>query len=398
MSVHRHLFSKLALSTFLLTSAAFAAQAQDATAVADRLKQLVSQQGMDVSWSSVTGSGSAFALEGVSFKAAGNPTPMNIGKLSFDGVSEDNGGYRIESITTDPYSTTEDGATIEISPFKLTGVKLPAAGSTDPIANLLFYEGAELASFNVKMGDKPAFSMENFTAELTAPAADKAMEFTAGADKFSADLSLVEDPQAKAAIEAMGYQNITGSLDFAGSWQPSDGRMAMSTYDITVDGAGTFGMTFDFGGYTLDFIKAMQDLQKKMAEQPAGGDNSAQGLAMLGLMQQLVLNTASIRWDDDSLTNKAVDYIAKMQNMKPEDIKNQAKAIVPFLTAQLNNPELSAAITDAVTKYLDDPQSLEVSAEPAAPVPFSQIAAAGMANPLDLTKSLGVTVSANEDE
>ncbi len=54
--------------------------------------------------------------------------------------------------------------------------------------------------------------------------------------------------------------------------------------------------------------------------------------------------------------------------------------------------------TEAVTKYLDDPQSLEVSAEPATPVPFSQIAAAGMANPLDLTKSLGVTVSANEDE
>ena len=50
-----------------------------------------------------------------------------------------------------------------------------------------------------------------------------------------------------------------------------------------------------------------------MAAQPEGADNSAQGLAMLGLMQQLTFNSASLRWDDNSLTNKAIDYIAKMQ-------------------------------------------------------------------------------------
>ena len=36
------------------------------------------------------------------------------------------------------------------------------------------------------------------------------MEFTGAAEKFTADLSLVEDPQAKAAIEALGYQTISG--------------------------------------------------------------------------------------------------------------------------------------------------------------------------------------------
>ena len=51
--------------------------------------------------------------------------------------------------------------------------------------------------------------------------------------------------------------------------------------------------------------------------------------------------------------------------MSPDDIKNQAKAIVPFLTAQLNNPELSSVVTAAVTKYLDDPKSLEIAADAA---------------------------------
>ena len=82
--------------------------------------------------------------------------------------------------------------------------------------------------------------------------------------------------------------------------------------------------------------------------------------------------------------------------MKPDDIKNQAKAIVPFLTAQLNNPELSSVVTAAVTKYLDDPKSLQISAVPPAPVPFAQIAATGMTNPIDLTKTLGITVKSND--
>ena len=136
-------------------------------------------------------------------------------------------------------------------------------------------------------------------------------------------------------------------------------------------------MTFDFGGYTPDFIKSLQEMQKKMAAQPEGADNSAQGLAMLGLMQQLTFQTATLRWDDDSLTNRVIDYVAGMQKMKPDDIRNQAKAIVPFMTAQLNNPELSSAITAAVTKFLDDPKSLEITAAPAAPVPFAQIMAGG---------------------
>lgn len=79
-----------------------------------------------------------------------------------------------------------------------------------------------------------------------------------------------------------------------------------------------------------------------------------------------------------------------------DDIKNQAKAIVPFLTTQLNNPELSTQITAAVTAYLDDPKSIEVAAAPASPVPFAQIAA-GAQNPMELPKLLGVTVKANEE-
>jgi hypothetical protein len=264
------------------------------------------------------------------------------------------------------------------------------------MAAFMVYKSAELAKLTVTVADKTAFSMQNFAVDVTPPADGQAMAFSGSAEKFTGDLSIVEDPKAREVIDALGYQAISGSMGLAGSWEPTDGRMKLSQSDITVDDAGTFGMTFDLGGYTVDFIKSLQEMQKKMAAQPEGEDKSAQGMAMLGLMQQLSFNGASIRFEDDSLTNRLLEYFGKQQGMSAKDIANQAKAIVPFGLAQLNNPELTAQASAAVNQYLDNPKSIEISALPASPVPFAMIMADAMSNPLNLTKTLGVAIKAND--
>jgi hypothetical protein len=397
MTIHRHIFRKLLLSSILAGATLGAANAQDASAVAERFKKLLSSQNIEMSWTGISGASPSFALEGVKFAPVGAEKPLELGKLAFEGVSEDKGAIVIDTLKTDPYSLTEDGATIDIGAVALTGVKIPAENAPAGAASMLFYNSAELPVLSVTVAGRKAFSLEGLTMEVTEPVDGKPMEFSGAAEKFTADLTLVEDAQSKAVIEALGYQTITGFFETSGTWNPTDGRMGLAQFDISVENAGTFGTTFDIGGYTPAFIASLQEMQKQMAAQPEGADNSAQGMAMLGLMQQLTFHSTGLRWDDDSLTGKVLEYVAKQQNMKVDDIKNQAKAIVPFLTGQLNNPELSAQITAAVSTYLDDPQSIEVVAEPAAPVPFAQIMAAGMSNPLDLTKTLGVTVTANQD-
>jgi len=296
------------------------------------------------------------------------------------------------------YSKTEEGMTVDVAGISIAGLAIPAANATDPLASIMLYDTADLATFSVKKGDQPVFSLDKLHVELKPAAEGKPMEFTGAAEKFTADLMQADDPQSKAVIEALGYQTINGYFEMAGSWQPTDGRIGLSQYDISVENAGTLGMTFDLGGYTPDFVKSIQDLQKQMAAAPAGSDNSAQGLAILGLMQQLTFNSASVRWDDDSLTKKVLDFVAKSNNQKPEDIVNQAKAVVPFLMAQLNNAELTQQVTEAVTKYLDEPKSIEISAEPDAAVPFAVIMAGAMSGaPQDLAKTLAVSVDANAD-
>ncbi|TIL30292.1 hypothetical protein [Mesorhizobium sp.] len=396
MTIRRSTLNKLAFSTLLLTLPLNAAFAQDA-AVADRLKAALAAQGVDISWTGVTGDASSMVLQGVALKPAAEKEALKIGDIKLEGVTEANGGYEIETVSTSAFQHSENGVTLDLSAFIIHDMTVPADGATGPLGSMMMYESAELDNMTVKIADKTAFSMDGLAIEITPPADGKAMAFSGTTEKFNADLTLVEDPKSKEVINALGYQNITGNLAMEGTWQPADGKMELSKYDISVDNAGTFGMTFGFGGYTLDVIKSLQEMQKKMAAQPEGADNSAQGMAMLGVLQQLSFNSASIRFDDDSLTNKVLDYVGKQQGMSGKDVANQAKSVVPFGMAQLNNPELTAQVSAAVGKYLDDPQSIEILAEPPAAVPFALIMAGAMSNPADLTKTLGVTVKANED-
>lgn len=394
MSLRNSALRTLSVSALLL-SVSFPAFAQDANAVAERLKALLAEQATDISWTNVSGDASKTVIEGVKIGGAGAKESAAIGNLTLEGITEDNGAYRIRTATTDAAHIVSKGLTVDVSPAIFSGIVLPAEGSTDPLASVLFYETAKMASVTVKKDDKEVFALTNASADITSPEDGKAMEFTAAAEKFTADLTSVKDPKAKDAIDALGYQTINGNMQMEGSWQPTDGRMTFSKYDVTVDNAGTLGLTFDLNGYTLDFLKSAQEMSKKMAEQPEG-DKSAQGVAMLGLMQQLNFQGATIRFADDSLTGKVVDYVAKQQGVKPADIVNQAKAIVPFLTAQLQNPDLSSQITSAVNTFLDNPKNLEIAAVPPQPVPFAAIAATGMSQPLELPKQLGLKVTANK--
>ncbi|WP_274629345.1 hypothetical protein [Arvimicrobium flavum] len=398
MTKRHTLLKKLFITTCLVSISASASFAQDINAVGDRLKAALETQGIAIAWTGASGDASEMVLDGVTMSMAGTPGQIAVGQVTLSDITEENGAYTVGSVTLPDYSITEDGATIAIGGMELAGLKLGAAGDTDPLASMMLYDSADVESFSVTVGGKQAFAMQGAHTEIAMPADGKPMTFVMTTEGFSADLSLVEDPKSKAVIDALGYQTLNGNIELEGSWQPTDGRLAISQYDLTVDKAGTLGMTFDLGGYTPDFLKSMQEMQKKFADQPEGSDNSAAGLAMLGLMQQLTFHAASVRFDDDSLTGKVLDYVAKQQGMKASDIANQVKALAPIMLAQVvADQALIKNVADAVSAFLSDPKSLEVTAAPGQPVPFALIAAGAMSAPQELPKTLGVTVTANQD-
>lgn len=397
MSRQRALLNRLALSGFLLAVPLSSAFAQDVTGVGERLKSALSKQGTTLDWTKISGDASKMVIEGAKLSLAPEQTALELGDITLTDIEEQDGGYTVGTVSLPNYSVAEDGVSLDISGIGITNLKLPSENATDPVASLLIYDTADMQRAIVKIGDKQAFAIDRLHFEADAPVDGNPMTFSGAAEKFSADLSLVEDAGSRELIEALDLLTVNGTLQLSGYWQPTDGRLAFDQYDISIEKAGTLGLTFDFGGYTSEFMESVQELQKAMADAPEGEENSAQHLAMLGLMQQLTLHSVSLRFDDDSLTSKILDYVARQQKVKPTDVVNQAKGLLPFLLAQLDAPDLMTQVTAAVGAYLDNPKSIEIAARPANPVPFATLMASAMSqSPSDLVKTLAVSVTANE--
>ncbi|MGO8657614.1 hypothetical protein ACC771_18665, partial [Rhizobium ruizarguesonis] len=85
-------------------------------------------------------------------------------------------------------------------------------------------------------------------------------------------------------------------------------------------------------------------LQDAMKQSEAGANKEesqqALGLAMLGLMQQLSFEAAQVRFEDASITKRALDYAGSQQNMSGKQMADSLKAMTPIMLAQLNIPEL----------------------------------------------------------
>lgn len=384
----------LLTSSALSLALAGSAYALDGNVVAERLKSTYAKQGGTLSFESVTTDGSNIVLKGTKVGAAGVDEQFTAGEITLRNVTEtDRGGFRIETLAlADGAHSIEEG-TISVAGFEIGGLVLPPETSTDPLDGFLFYENAKIDKIDVTIDGKPFVELSDMLTTMSPLTKDAPVDFTSKIGSMNVDLTSTDDQETLKALTDLGYQKFSGRMDMTGSWNPSDGRMKADKMDFTLDDGGTFGMTFDISGYTMDFIKGLQDAQA-LAEKSDDGD--AAGMAMLGLMQQLTFNSASIRFDDASLTNKLLDYFAKQQGMERTDLINQSKMMVPMLAAQLKNANFAAQVSEAVGKYLDDPKSIEIRATPQSPVPMALLAATGYAQPETLVDTLGVTVMANQ--
>ncbi len=395
MSTLRPVLQAFAASSFLLAMPLAAAHAADAKDVAEHLKSTFAKQGVELAWTGVSGDNSSMKLSGVTAGAVGDDKRVAVGDVTLNNVTEKDGGYVIGKADLPSYSVKEAGSSFDMNGVEISGMRLPAEDSVDPLDSVMMYDKAKIDSLSVKRDGTQVFSLASLHVDVTRPTGNDPLKFDGAADSFTADLSKVEDPKSKAAIKALGYETIEGSMAMAGSWSPKTGDATLDKYDLTVKNAGTFGIHLKMGGYTPEFIRSLHAIQKKVAEAPKD-KKGTQSMAMLGLMQQLSFGGATISFSDNSLTGKIMDYVAAQEGMKRSDIANQAKAVLPFLLAKLNNPDLSSQVTTAVSTFLDNPKNLSVVASPPNPVPFALIMAGAMTAPQQLPQTLGVKIEANQ--
>lgn len=397
------MLNRLAQGTCLaaLLAATLPAGAAEPLDAANRLKALLAKQGYTMSWQSIDGDSSEATLKGVVTTMPGgdgaSQAPIAVGNLIMSEIEDgDNGAITVGSFQLPAYSVETDGTAISVTGVEMLNLVLPAEGVTNPLESSGLFDSFTIEGVTATRGGKEVFSMEGFNYDLVLSDDRNALSFTTAAESFTADLTGTADPQSLAMLTALGLTKPTGSFEGSGDFSMTTGVANLDQWDFTIDKAGTLGMTFSIGGYTPEVMKAFQDIQNSMAN-ATEEQKQAQGMAVLGLMQQFTLIGASIRYDDDSLAPRALDLAGGMQNMKRQDMAGMARMMIPAMAAQYVSPEFAQSVAEAVAKFVEDPKSLTIEAAPAQPVPLAMVAAGFAAAPKAVPEQLGITVTANED-
>lgn len=354
--------------------------------------------GVTIGYSGVSVSGDTVTVDGVEVRTTGMRQPARVGRITFDGVEEDgSGGYTVETVSFPNINQSRDGVTVVANDLELTGLVIPAAVQAGTIESLLIYDTASTGAITVTNRGRQVFATSGMEANIDRLAGDTGLAFDATLSDIEADLSQIKDPKARDAIGKLGLERLSGRITMKGSWELASGLITLEEQAFDFNDVGRLNLSLAISGYTLDFLKSMQDALKTV-ESNANQEEARQalGLSMMGLLQQLTFNSASITFEDDTLTRKLLDFAGSQQGVSGEQMAQALKGLAPIMIAQLNMPELQNQLSQAISTYLDDPRSLTITARPQNPVPFPMILGAAMGAPNTIPQVLGVTVSAND--
>ena len=376
------------LTLLLLSGTALSALALDGDDFATKLNAAYTAQGGELKFSAIETDGPDIILKQSQFVAPGHPA-MEVGDLTFEDVSETgDGGYTVGQVAIADIDTTEDGTRVRVTDIEVTGLKIPADPTVKGIDSILFYDGFSTGPVTVSKNDVDVFKLATTEVNVSEMADDKGFSFTLMINGIAVDVKGIEDRKTQRTLNDLGYEKLNGSLEMDASWELESGRLHVPEYALTLDDIGKLNIAVDVSGYTKEFIKTMGEAQK------AG--NEKQGMMMMGLMQQLTFTSATISFDDASLTGRLLEFAGKKQGVTGEQMAQAAKGMLPLVVGQLGVPALQSQIIAAANVYLENPKNLSVTAKPASPVPFPQIMGAGMGDPRQLVDLLNVQITANE--
>ncbi|ELT47660.1 hypothetical protein ACI50E_05255 [Brucella sp. ZJ1_1] len=384
----------LAAGTALSLVFGSAAMAADANAVAERIKALYAKQGGELSFANVQASGSDIVLQGTKIKL---PTigekETAIGDVTLQNVQDaPDGGYSIEQVTVPDLALageTDKNDKAEMKGLALQNVHIPSEKAKGPLDSVVMYDKLKVDEILFGTPGKDGATVKGF---------DLSLDTTNKAEKIGyvwtiANIDATFEKGGKNPLAPLDMNTFNGSLTSKGSWSPASGDTSLDQLELEAKELGKINITGSLGGYDLAFLEAVQKTQENMSK--ADADKDAAGLAILGLAEQLNLKNLSIRFDNDTLTQKVLDYYAKQQGADGKQLGEQMKMMVPLMATQLKNPEFAQQLKVAADKYFTDPKSLTISASPDQPVTFASIVATASLDPTKIIQLLKISVDAN---
>ncbi len=375
------------------------ALALDARDFADKLSATISLLGaVDISFVDAQATDDTVVLRGWEISGLPEMDGKSFeGTLTFSGVSEtENGGYEADTASFEDVDITKDGIRVQVRNVSFSDIEI-FADPTDPLNSMRLYKGVEMGPISVDKDGQSIFEIASITSQATIT--DDNMQYSGdyAVTGIYGDLSLIDEDEFQEVLELVEMDELRASMDGSFFWDLGTGQMDIRESAMTIEGIGRLAVSLDLRGYTLEMYKTMLDMNQDMkGMDPMSEEAQMKSMQMLmGMASKISIGGMSIRFDDDSISDKLLDFFAAEQGMSRKQLVGMAAQMLPAMLAELEIPELQAQITDAVIAYLIEPKSFEISVQPENPVPVIALMSAAQ-NPSVANDMLNFSVTANQ--
>ena len=380
-----------------LSSLSAPAMALDADDFATKVAAISSQGGGKFSFSSVEPDGNTIVLKDITVEVPGQG-PYEIGDITFTGVAETgDGGYSADSASFDDFEHSDGPQRVAVADIEMQNLIIPPVKTAyDTDDNLDLYESISTGAVLVERDGAKVLSMSGLLLTIDEAEDGSRVDMAMSGSDLEIDPGQIDDPKVRETMSELGYETLSGEFSVGGAWLKEAGEVNVEE-SLSLDEVGELTLSVEISGYTLEFVEAMQQAQTAAAANPdPQAAQQAMGIAMLGMLQQLSFNSASIRFEDASVTERALQFAGKKQGVSGDDMRMAVKGMMPLMLGRIGIPELQMQISAAVGAFLDNPQNITITAEPDAPVAAPVIMGAAMGDPKSLVDLLNVQITANE--
>jgi len=385
----------VAIAAIMLPSSTIAQEARD---FADKLSAtLKSYATLEINFGSAVADGNNIILSDWDIEG-GRIAKILDGTVTFEGVQATaNGGYTAERAVFNDIDFSDDGVRLEVRNVMASNIEIFADPDVDILSTMMLYQGVSAGPVKVSFEESEVFRIDSIVSNSVIN--DERSEFAGNyaITGIYGDLSQIDDSDMDDALNMFDLTEINASMSGDMAWVIDTGLLSITDSSFAIDGVGELVINADILGYTLELARSVQEQGKAMQEMDATSSQAEMaGMQLLmSMAAQLSVSDMSIRFNDDSVTNNVLEFMAADQGVSRKGFVTMALSILPSVLGPLGMPALQEQIIDAATSFLTKPGNIEIKAEPAEPVPFMALFAAAQ-NPSIANDLLNISVTANQ--
>lgn len=258
-------------------------------------------------------------------------------------------------------------------------VVMPQLAEQDPFLMARTFAPRSLSTsvegLEVSIPGEAEVALGSYTLDLATVVAPIPTTINSKTVDLTLPVDAIEEPDTQKLLRGMGLETVTYSDELRMEWDEETQDLILENLTIKVDDLGTFEGSMRFANVARDVL-----------EDPMGQGQMA--LALASFVE------ADLQFTDAGLTEKGLKFASEDSGITPDILKAIVVEQAVGGTAMLQNEAFSAMVREAVTSFVNNPGSLQITAKPVKSVPMTQILGA-MVAPQAIPDILNIQVSAN---